>query len=535
MFRKRSAPRGYSGALRFLWVIIFLAAGCAIEDPAELRIINGKEPETLDPAMATGQADGRVIQSVFEGLTRYNVTNASPEPGLALRWDISPDGKVYTFHLRTNAAWSTGERITARDVEYSWFRVLEPVTASDYVGNLFYIKGAEDFHLGKSKQRADVGIQVLDDYTLRVELVNPTAFFLDLCAFPTQAVVHRGTIEKYKEQWLKARPLPVSGPYELVSWRLNDRIRLKKNPHYWQAQDVAIETVDLLPVSSQNTALNLFVNKEVDIVWDKDVVPTELLDVLSQRTDFHKFDYLGTYFLRFNVTRPPFNDVRVRRALSLAVDRSRIDTILKGGGKISNIFVPPMRNYKSPEGLGYEPERARQLLKEAGFEGGKGFRRFEYLFNTSRDHEKIAVQLQAMWKEVLGIEMDLRSVEWKVYLNDQGALNFDLSRSAWVADYSDPNTFLDLFMSNNPNNRTGWKNEQYEKLMRTANATAETAARGEMLRQAEELLIREELPIVPIYLYVGYNLFDPTVISGVHNEENARDEHPIRAIRKKKE
>lgn len=538
----RSAPRGNSGALRFLTFLIShfslaltltLALGCALEKPAELRIINGKEPESLDPATVVGQPDGRVVQSVWEGLTRYNATNAAPEPGLAFRWDISGDGKTYTFFLRTNAQWSTGERITAHDFVYSWFRVLEPITAADYVGNLFYIKGAEDFHLGKNKDRDSVGIQALDDHTLRVELANPTAFFLDLCAFPTQAVVHRGTIEKHGDRWLKANPVPASGAYELVSWRLNDRIRLKKNPRYWDAANVAIESVDLFPVNSQNTALNLFVNGEVDIIWDKDVVPTDLLDALADRKDFHRYNYLGTYFIRVNVTRKPFDDLRVREALALAIDRTQIENILKGSGSATNIYVPPgLPHYTSPKGLEYDPERAKALLKEAGFPEGKGFPRFEYMFNTSRDHEKIAVQLQDMWKRVLGIQVDLRSVEWKVYLNAQASLDYDLSRSAWIGDYADPNTFLDMFMANNPNNRTGWKNDRYETLMRTANATPDPRARADLLQQAETILIREELPLIPIYIYVGFNFFDPEVIEGVYNELNVRDEHPIRAIRK---
>lgn len=534
MICKRSAPRGNSGALRFFPLFVSLClvlAGCAIEEQADLRIINGKEPETLDPGVMSGQPDGRVGQSLFEGLTRYNATNAAPEPGLAHSWKISKDGKVYTFHMRTNAVWSTGEPITAHDVVYSWFRVLNPITASDYVGNLFYIKGAEKFHLGKAN-RDEVGIEALDNHTLRVELVNPTAFFLDLCAFPTQAVVHRGTIEKYGERWLKARPLPVSGAYELVSWKLNDRIRIRKNPRYWDAANVAIETADLLPVNSQNTALNLFESGEVDIVWDKDVVPTELLDVLSKRTDFHRFHYLGTYFLRFNVTRKPFDDVRVRKALALAVDRRKIDEIMRGGATATNIYVPPLPEYQSPEGLGFDPDAARTLLKEAGFDGGAGFPRVEYLFNTSRDHEKIAVQLQAMWKKELGVQVDLRSVEWKVYLDAQSKLDYDISRSAWIGDYTDPNTFLDMFMGNNPNNRTGWKNARYEELMRKANATADVEARAKLLQAAESILIREEMPIVPIYLYVGFNFFDPEAIQGVYNEKNIRDEHPIRAIRK---
>ena len=534
MSRKRSAPTANLGALRILtgFILLLAVSGCALEQPAELRIVNGREPESLDPGTVIGQADGRVVQSVWEGLTRYNATNAAPEPGLALSWKKSPDGKVYTFFLKTNAQWSTGEPITTRDVVYSWFRVLNPKTASDYVGNLFYIKGAEDYHLGRA--HADqVGIKALDDFTLEVTLVNPTPFFLDLCAFPTQAVVHRGTIEKYGDDWLKARPLPASGAYQLVSWRLNDRIRLKKNPRYWDAGNVAIETVDLFPVNYQNTALNLFMKGEVDVVWDKDVVPTELLDVLVKRDDFHKFNYLGTYFIRINLTREPFGDPAVRKALALAVDRSRIPSVLLAGGTVADFYVlPGLPNYTSPPGLEYDPEGAKQLLREAGFPDGAGFPRFEYMFNTSRDHEKIAVQLQAMWKETLGIQMELRSVEWKVYLNSQSSLDYDLSRSAWIGDYADPNTFLDMFMSNNPNNRTGWKSEKYDLLMREANATADEQKRALLLQQAENMLIREEVPIVPIYIYAGYNLFDPEVITGIHNEQNIRDEHPIRAIRK---
>lgn len=539
MFLSRCAPGNYLGALRFCTLLLIpLLCGCALEKPAELRIVNGKEPESLDPAIATGQPDGRVIQSIFEGLTRYNPTNAAPVPGLAERWEISPDGKVYTFFIRTNAQWSTGEPITAHDVVYSWFRVLEPVTAADYVGNLFYIQGAEDYHLGRIKDREQVGIHALDDHTLRVELVNPTAFFLDLCAFPTLAAVPRNWIEKHGDRWLKVPPVPASGSYELVSWRLNDRVRLRKNQRYWDAANVAIETADLLPVSSQNTALNLYVNGEVDVVWDKDVVPTELVDVLLKderlKKEFHTFNYLGTYFVRFNVTRKPFDDLRVRKALTLATDLNRIARVMMGGALATNIFVPPgLPNYTPPKGLGYEPERARQLLAEAGFANGAGFPTIEYLFNTSRDHEKIAVELQDNWKQDLGIKLELRSVEWKVYLHAQSSIDYDLSRSAWIGDYGDPNTFLDLFMSTNPNNRTGWKSEKYDTLMRTANATPDVHTRAQLLHQAESMLVREEFPIIPIYIYVGFNLFDPDVIQGIFNEENIRDEHPIRAIRKK--
>jgi oligopeptide transport system substrate-binding protein len=535
-----SEGRGKFRALLSILLILVLSAlflfcgGCALEKPADLRIINGKEPESLDPGTVVGQADGRVVQSVFEGLTRYNATNGEPEPAISDHWTISPDGKRYTFHIRTNAMWSTGERITAHDVAYSWFRVLDPKTAGDYVGNLFYIRGAEDFNLGKDKDPSDVGIKALDEETLQVDLVNPTAFFLDLCAFPTQAVVPQKTIEKYGENWLKARPLPVSGAYQLESWRLDDRIRLRKNPFYWDAHPNQIELIDLLPVNSPNSALNLYVKGEVDIIWDKEVVPSDLLDILTNRNDFHRFDYLGTYFYRYNVTRKPLNDPRVRKALALVVDRTKIVTfVTRGGERPADFYVPPgLPHYTSPPGLGYDPERGRKLLAEAGFPGGRGFPRMEYLFNTSRENEKIALQLQDMWQRELGIHIELRSVEWKVYLNSQTALDYDICRSSWIGDYTDPNTFLDMYMSSNPNNRTGWKSDRYDTLMRTANATADLKARAKILQQAESILIRDELPIVPLYIYVGFNFFDPSKIQGIFDETNIRDEHPLRAIRK---
>jgi oligopeptide transport system substrate-binding protein len=517
-----------------LAMLCLAGSGCVVrEKPADLRIVNGKEPESLDPAIMTGQPDERVTLAIFEGLTRFNAVDGQAEPGLSDHWTISDDKKVYTFHIRTNASWSTGQPITSQDFLWSWFRVLEPATGSDYVGNLFYIRGAEDYYLGKTKNRAGVGIKALNPETLRVELLNPTPFFLELCAFPTQAIVPRWIIEKYGDKWLKIRPLPASGAYQLITWRLNDKIRLKKNPLYWDAANTRSDIIDLFPVNAPNTAINLFITGEADIVWDKDVVPSELLDVLRDKPYFHTFDYLGSYFYRYNVTRKPFDDVRVRKALALVIDKKRIvEKITRGGERPGDFYVPIMPNYTSPKGLGYDPELGRKLLAEAGYPGGKGFPRFEYLFNTSRDHEKIAVELQDMWKRELGIQAELRSVEWKVYLNAQSTLNYDLSRSSWIADYSDPNTFLDMFMSNNGNNRTGWKSERYDGLIRKANATADVKQRAKILAQAEAMLIREEVPIVPLYLYVGMNFWDPAKITGVWN--NSRDEHPPRTIARKR-
>ena len=521
----------FSSAVLFLALVI----GCSRYERADLVIVNGPEPESLDPAIITGQADGRIALTIFEGLTRYNETNATPMPGLAERWDISPDGRVYTFHIRTNAVWSTGEPITAHDFVYSWLRVLNPLTGADYAGQLYYVKGAEAYNTGQDKDPSKIAVKALDDKTLRVELVDPTPFFLDLCAFQTLAPVPRWTIEKHGDRWLMARPLPVSGAYNLVHWRLNDRVRLRKNPLYWDAANTYCNVVDMIPCTVATTALNLYETGEADIVWDKELVPIELLDLLRDRKDFHTYNYLGSYFYRYNVTKKPFDDVRVRKAMALAIDKRRlVEKITRAGEKVASHLVPPgVANYTSPEGLGYDPELARKLLAEAGFPGGQGFPRVDYMFNSVKTHEKIAVELQEMWARELGIHIELRNLEWKVFLQAQSRLEFGLSRSSWIGDYNDPNTFLDMFMSNNGNNRTGWKSEHYDNLIREANGKLDPKEREKILQQAEVLLIREELPIAPLFFYVGLEYYDESKVSGIFS--NIRAEHPVRTIRVHKE
>jgi oligopeptide transport system substrate-binding protein len=507
------------------------------EPPADITIINGGEPESLDPAVLTGQVDMRIVIGLFEGLTRLDPKTARAIPGMAKRWEISPDWRIYTFHLRTNLVWSTGESITADDVVYSWIRGLDPATASDYAGQLFCLKNAEDFNAGKIKNPSLVGVRALDKFTVRVELNRPTVFFLDLCTLPILYVVPRQTIEKYGDRWSMAKPLPSSGPYELIYWRLNDKIRLQKNPRYWDAANTQSEIIDFLPVGSPNVSLNLYERGQADIAWDKELVPEQLMDILIKRPDFHTFNYLGSYFIRFNVTHKPFDDPRVRRALALAIDKKRIvRKITQGGEQPTDHLVPDgTANYTSPEGLGYDPVLARKLLAEAGYPGGKGFPHFEYVFSApasggDKIHENIAIELQQMWRDELGIQMDLRQLEAKIFYNAQSHLDFDLSRSSWIGDYDDANTFLGLFMSNDGNNRTGWKNARYDVLIRDANEQTDLRTREKLFQQAETLLVRDEAPVIPLYFYVGVNYFDTNRIQGIY--QNLLDDHPLQSIRK---
>ena len=529
-----------SNLMRFcrLSTIFLLAVsilGCGKKEPrADIVIINGAEPQSLDPAIITGQPDGRAAGALFEGLTRLNPKTATAEPAIAERWDVSTNGKLYTFHLRKNAKWSTGAPITSEDFIYSWRRVVDPLTASEYAGQLFFVQNAEEISMGKIKDLSQLGVRAIDTHTLRVELNAPCPFFLDLCAFRTLSVVPRAAIEKHGDRWLLTPPVPTSGPYALESWRIRDKIRIRKNPYYWDAANVQNEIIDLLPIDQQTTALSLYTTGQVDIIWDKGLVPNELLDVLRNRPDMHTFDYLGTEFIRYNVTKKPFDDPRVRKALALAIDKQRlVDKITKGGEKIASSYTPPgTAHYLPPAGLGHDPSLAKKLLAEAGFPNGKGFPNFIYLTSNTKTSVQLAVEIQEMWQRELGIHCEIAQKEWKVYLTDQSELNYDVSRSGWVGDYNDPNTFLDMFMSNNGNNRTGWKNPRYDQLMRDANQITDLNRRAEMLRDAETLLVHDDLPIIPLFFRTGVNFFDPAKFEGIYF--NLLDEHPLWPIRRKR-
>ncbi|HMC27955.1 MAG TPA: peptide ABC transporter substrate-binding protein, partial [Verrucomicrobiae bacterium] len=382
-----------------LLVLAFILCGCApSERRADLVIINGAEPETLDPAILTGQPDIRVALSMFEGLARFDPVTGEGVPGIAEKWKVSPNGREYTFHLRSNVVWSTGEPITAHDFVYSWLRALNPYTASDYAGQLFFLENAEEYNGGKLKDGALVGVHALDDSTLRVNLNTPCPFFIDLCAFQTLAVVPRKAIDAYGDRWIMKRPLPVSGPYLLEYWRIHDKIRLRKNPRYWDAEHTRNEVVDLLPIDSATIAMNLYLTRQADIIWDKNVIPTELMDVLIKRPDCHAWPFLGNYFVRINITRKPLDDVRVRKALALSIDQKHlVERICRAGERPATHFTPDgTANYDPPNGLNFDPDQARRLLSEAGYPEGRNFPSLQYLFNSSKQNEQVAIELQSM-------------------------------------------------------------------------------------------------------------------------------------------
>ena len=508
-------------------------AGCSQAERADLVLHNGPEPETIDPQILTGQADGRIASALFEGLTRFNPTNGTAMPGLASHWDISADGLTYTFYLRPEARWSTGEPMEAEEVVWSWRRAVTPATAADYASQFFCVRNGRAIVNGELRDTSRLGAEALDAHTVRVHLENPTPYFLELAASRVFFPIPRRAVERLGDQWIRAEPLPCSGPYRLLGWRVNDRFRLARNPHYWDAAQVTAKRIDILSGDNPSTALNLFLKGEVDLISDRKIIPGELGPELAQRPDFHRFDYLGQDFIRFNTTRKPFHDARVRRAVAMSLDRSRITARITRMGERPSAAVTPAGagGYQPPAGVLWDPVSARRLLAEAGYPEGRGFPVVEYTFNVgSRIYEQTGVEIQAMLREHLGIRVELRPLEWKTYLAEMSALNYDFIRGSWVGDYDDPMTFLDCFLSDSGNNRTGWKEVRYDRLLQAAAAEVDPQRRFGILREAETLLVTEAVPVTGLYSHVGLYAADPRKVGGIW--PNRMDEHPFFSMRR---
>lgn len=527
----------HSRAMRFLSRLLLLAAcavfpgACAPErERADLVFIQSAEPETLDPALTTDQVSMRLSTSLFEGLCR--VTQAGkPEPAMAERWDVSEDRKTYTFHLRAGSVWTNGQPVTAQDFVASWRRALDPATGADYATLMHIIRGAKAYTEGTEKDFAKVGVKAVDAKTLVVELENPTPYFVDLSAFVTLAPVPVATIAQHGTAWIKPANIVTNGAYLLEEWLLDDHIRLRKNPAYWDAVNVKMETIEVKPVQDANTALSYFHTGQCDLMMDKGMVPPTLTQKLKQQPWFHTGPFLGTWFIRINVTRPPFTDPRVRQAFALAVDKKRIvEKITQLGEPTAQGIAPPGigQGYESPEGLNYNVEEARRLLAEAGFPGGKGFPRIEYLYIPLPIERNIAIELQSMWQETLGVTVNLTKQEQKVWLKSMRELDYHLCRSSWVGDYNDPSTFLDLFTTGNGNNRTGWANQKYDGLIAAAAREVDIPRRNGIFQQAEQTLVRDEAAVIPVYYYVGVQFYRDEKLKGVQG--NLIDDHPFRCM-----
>jgi oligopeptide transport system substrate-binding protein len=496
----------------------------------ELIFNNASEPETLDPAIMTGVPEHTLAMALYEGLTTLDPETLEPRPGVAESWEVSDDGTVYTFHLRANAKFSNGDVVNARDFTLSWYRALTR-DFCDYAYLFYYIKGAEDFRkaFAESKKAPSygeflkqVGVETPDPRTVRITLRAPTAYFLDLCAFETYMPVHGATAEEWGDQWTRPEHWVGNGPFRLVEWQLRKWVVMEPNPCYWDAGFVKLKKITALPVEDQDVAYNKFLKGEVH--WIRSV-PASKIDEAKRRPEYFATPYLGSYFYRFNTTR--LKDKRVRQALSIAVDRESITRdILRAGQIPATWYCPaiPSAHYTPPKGLPYDPDRARALLAEAGYPNGKGFPKLTLFYNTLEDHKRVAERVAQMWRETLNIDVSLQNAEWKVYLKQVEMLDYDVARAGWIGDYGDPMTFLDMWLTGGGNNNTGWSNARYDDLIHKATYERDLDKRAALLKEAERIVVEDEFPILPIYIYVNQGM-KVDALQGWY--ENVRDLHPF--------
>ncbi len=487
---------------------------------------SGAEPETLDPHLATALDAFRLVQALFEGLVDTDPETLAPRPAVAANWDISADGLLYTFHLRPNAKWSDGQPLTSRDFVRSFERALQPSTAAPYAELFFHLAGAESFYRGQAGDFRTVGVEAVDDHTLRLRLAHPCCYFIELLALPVFYPVRVERIEQHADRWTRAGNLIGNGAFVLATWQPRDRLSLRRNPNYWDAPFVKLDEIVALCVDDLNTAYRLYL--EGQIHWLPSL-PQPRIDEIRRHPDYYVTPFLGTYFYRFNVSRPPFDDPRVRQAFGRATDRREItEQLLRGGQLPVASFCPAMPGYEPVSGLDYDVAAARALLAAAGYDNQKNpFPTLELTYNTDEGHKQIAEAIAAQWKRNLGVNVVTRNLEWKVFLDDMKQLNYQICRSAWIGDYGDPSTFFNIFESGSGNNRTGWKNPEYDTLLARSRTTADPDLRRQLFQTMERLLVEQECPILPIYRYVNTGLLAETV-GGFY--QNVRNLHPFKYL-----
>ena len=496
------------------------SAGADASKPRQVfRYGNGSEPQDLDPQQVQGTPELHLIEALFEGLLAEDPKDCHPVPGLAKSWDISPDGLVYTFHLRENLKWSDGVPITADDFLLSWKRMISPKFASEYAYLVYnFVRNAKDYYEGKITDFSQVGFKAPDERTLQVTLSGPTPFLLKIIAnhyawhaVPIHTVLKYGALDERSTAWTRAGNMVSDGPFMLKEWLPQQRITVVRNPNYWDAATVRLDEVDFYPTEDTAGEERMFRSGQIDITTD---IPVSKIDPYKRDhpEELHIEPFLGVYYYRCNVTVAPLNDKRVRRALAIAIDREALIRDVTRGGQ------QPAYAISYPGTAGYTPraqitgtlDDARRLLAEAGYPGGKGMPTIQFIYNTNDNHRQTGEAIQEMWRKSLGVNIELQNQEWKVYLDNQHTQNYQLQRAGWIADYEDPHVFLEIWETGNGNNDTLWSNAEYDRLLHEALQAKDDGVRYEIYQKMDAILV-DECPVIPIYYYTKTYLMSPRV------------------------
>ena len=512
---------------------ITLALGAGATSSAQgdnvLRVANFGEPDSLDPHRATGVWENRIIGDMFLGLTTEG-PDGTVVPGAAETWTVSEDGRTFVFKLRDHN-WSDGTPVTADDFVYSLRRIVDPALAAQYASLLYPIKNSEALNTGELEGMENLGVRAIDDKTLEITLEAPTPYFISQLTHYTAWPVPRHVVEVLGDDWTNPGNLVSNGAYTLTEWVPNGHVRIVKNPGFYDVGNVSIDEVVFFPGEDRSAGQKRFRAGEVDVATD---FASDQIKFLRRNLDNETriAPYLGIYYYPINTKKPPFDDVRVRQALSMAVNREAItDKVLQTGEVPAYSFVPPgTDNYGEPSFVEWRNvdyaervQRATALLAEAGF-GPDNPLKMTLRYNTSENHKKIAVAVASMWKQ-LGVEAELFNTEVKVHYNDLQGGDFQVARAGWIADYNDPQNFLYLLQqSTGPLNYGQYDNPEFESLMQQAAQTADLNARANLLGEAEAIAMDDQ-PLIPIYYYVSKNLVSDRVQGWV---DNTKDIHRTR-------
>ncbi len=513
-------------ALLLASVLVFSLAACGDKDgggakeDGVLDLCIAAEPQTIDPALNSAVDGAVMLSQAFEGLIKFaddGKGNAVLKPGMAEKWDVSDDNLTYTFHLR-DAKWSDGKPVTAYDFEFSWKRLADPKTTADYSYMVDMIAGYDE-------KNPNLQIKAIDEKTFEVKLANLCPYFEEVCAFPALFPVRKDIVEGNPQWTNKPETYVSNGPMKLTKWEHNSMITFEPNEHYYDTDAVKVKKINFHLMDDQNAMLAGIKSGKLDLINN---FPADELKGLLADGSVKPFEYVGTYYVSFNTQKAPFNDPRVRKAFNLVIDRNFIVEEVSGGGEVpATAFVPAGvydaegvngddfrtvgGDYYSIEADDYEKncEEARKLLADAGFPDGEGFPVVEYLYNTDDKHKAIAEALQDMWQNELGVKVTLQNQDWSVFLKERKTGNYTIARDGWIADYNDPMSFIDMFMTGGGNNNPQYANPAFDKLVKEAKASKDQAKRMKLMHDAEDIVIGEAQAVAPLYYYVNPVMTNP--------------------------
>ncbi|MGG3573187.1 peptide ABC transporter substrate-binding protein [Bacillus gobiensis] len=507
----------------FLSVLLFAFAllGCTANEQASensggnseekqvLRLNNTKEPTSYDPPKGFDNLSWQSLNNIMEGLTRLG-KNHEPEAAAAEKWEVSDDGKTYTFKIRDNAKWSNGDDVTAEDFEYAWKRLLDPKKAYDSAFLGYFIEGGEAYNSNKGSAD-DVQVSAEDTKTLKVTLTSPQKYFLSVISNPAFFPVNKKVDEENPEWFAEDDSFVGNGPFKLTEWKHNESIKMAKSDTYWDKDTVKLDEVTWAMVDDENTDYQMFQNGELDTAS----VPAEMAEQLLKQDNVKVDDQAGLYYYRFNVKLEPFQNEKIRKAFAMAVDQQEIvDYVTKNGEKPARGYVSP--GFSDPSGndfretngdlITYNPDEAKKLLEEGMTEEKYSeLPEITLTYSSTPQHKLMAEAIQQKFKDVLGVDVKLANMEWGVFSAEQKKLKFQLSQSSFLADYADPINFVENFQTGHSMNRTGWSNEKYDQLIKDAKNEADETKRFQLMYEAEKLVF-DEMPIIPIHFYNQVNL-----------------------------